>query len=236
MRSPKSSRPFIRTAWFGLLLLPFLVLVNCFSPDPEKAPPGYNSVILGFEFVSDQGELSEVLTRLTETDKQDIDMLNYVDFGFMVAYSLFLYLFLRKLANVTHATRLRWIKWLVPIILLSDFIENLQLLQLSGVENALDASTHTPILILQVFTWIKWLTLAATLALAGFSLWINKQPFKWVGLVLLLPLILGVGAFISNIRSLENTFATSIFGAFFIIFVYCIIYRIPHPAENSKIL
>jgi len=47
----------IKAGFAALLILPFLVLINHFSPPSEKTPIGYNSTIIAFEMASNEKEL-----------------------------------------------------------------------------------------------------------------------------------------------------------------------------------
>jgi|GEM_PF-6451583 len=87
-------RPLMKTGILGLLLIPFVIVMMRLGP--TTYPEGYTSAILAFEFVSDQVELSDVLTDIVADSEAhaDLDQTNYIDFGFMMLYGIFLFLFM----------------------------------------------------------------------------------------------------------------------------------------------
>jgi len=115
-------RPLFKTGIVGLLLLPLIIAINSFSPAKDKIPDGYSSSILAFEFASDKSELVEVLGPLSGEEIDDLDKLNYVDFGFMAMYGLFLFLFMSGLKYITKVELLEKAKWFAPIIVIADML------------------------------------------------------------------------------------------------------------------
>ena len=225
MKSMKLVRPLLKIGLFGLGLLPFMYLMNHFSPPPAKAPVEYGSVILAFEFASNEEELKEVLMPLSETERLNIDRVNYVDFGFMIFYGLFLYLFLSRSSLLSGSSLLAKSKWLVPVVVISDFFENWHLLKLSKYNIDLDLEVISYIKGLAFFTWTKWLLLAVVFAILGYEMIRTRMPYKLIGLPLLIPFLLGLYAFFTGNPRVEDLFATSVFGNFFLIFIYCFVYR-----------
>ena len=110
-------RPLLKTGVFGLLLLPFVILINSHSPDMCRVPKGYSSTIVAFEFASNITEVGEVMNLLekdgaelgcekTENSEErdyrrDVDMINYIDFGMMVIYGIFLFLFMANFGAIS---------------------------------------------------------------------------------------------------------------------------------------
>lgn len=216
-------RPLLKTGILALLLLPFLYLINDLSPSPEKIPEGYSSSILAFEFVSNQKELQETIGPLSAKERSDMDKLNYVDFGFMTLYGIFLFLFMARFGSVTSGQLFAKAKWLAPLIVLFDVLENIQLLKLTNVPTD-TTSVDATIMLLGVFTWFKWGLLSVVFAIIGYAM-TKMNRSKWLGYVLLLPAIIGIVAFVSSKRNLEDLFGTSVFLGFFLLFIYCLVYK-----------
>ena len=217
-------RPLAKTAILGLILLPFLFLMNEYSPPQEKIPEGYSSSILAFEFASDEAELNEVLGTLTMSEMKDLDRLNYVDFGFMIIYGLFLFTFLSVFSGLIDSALLSKVKFLIPIAVVFDALENLQLLKLTtafSLNSVHQADFHW----LSLFTWGKWLILAIALSCIGYQMIQMTLKSKISGYILLLPIALAVGALIYSNRLVEDYFGTSVFLGFFLLFIYSIFYR-----------
>ena len=156
----------------------------------EKAPEGYNSVILAFEFVSDEAELREVLSPLSLAEINGLDMLNKVDFAFMLLYGAFLLSIVIALKKLHNHHWLKYVAGMIMLIVLSDFLENLQLLNLTELFRSGDISVQGTIDQLALFTWLKWILLAVVIGSIGYSL-ITADRFKWVGYSLFIPIVLG---------------------------------------------
>ena len=73
-------KPYKKVGLFGLLLLPFTIILMMLGPSPEKIPDGYNSAIVAFEFASDEREVNELFDQLSEKEIEQIDLINYIDF------------------------------------------------------------------------------------------------------------------------------------------------------------
>jgi len=77
---------------------------------------------------------------------------------------------------------------------------------------------------LGIFTWLKWGLLALAFMLIGRTL-IRSVKSKWLGYVLMIPLALGVGAYISGEPWTEDMFGQSVFLSFTIILIYSFAYK-----------
>ncbi len=220
----RQTRPLFLTILLGVLLVPVVILINSFSPPVEKAPEGYNSVILAFEFVSDEAELREVLSPLSLAEINGLDMLNKVDFAFMLLYGAFLLSIVIALKKLHNHHWLKYVAGMIMLIVLSDFLENLQLLNLTELFRSGDISVQGTIDQLALFTWLKWILLAIVIGSIGYSL-ITADRFKWVGYSLFIPIVLGVSAISLRTPIIEDTFGTSIFLCFTILWVLSVFYK-----------
>ena len=207
-------------------------MINSFSPEPAKAPQEYNSVILAFEFVSDDQELAEVFSPLTTEDLYDLDRLNKVDFGFMLMYGLFLISVVFGLRKSLNQDWLKYLSIVIVLIVAADLLENLQLLHLTEAYRTGITNNQDVIDILAVSTWTKWVLLAITLACIGYAL-IIAHRYKWAGYALFLPLIFGTSAIALKTSMIEDTFGTSIFLCFFILWVLSLTYRDPSGSTTT---
>ncbi len=214
----------MKTGILGLLLVPFLLIINEFSPPAEKIPEGYSSTIVAFEFVSNEDELKEVLEPLNSEELKNLDRLNYVDFGFMILYGIFWFLFVSTIGQIEENQWLKKGRWLIPVAVLSDALENVQLLKLTDPIALQNGGITDLIFLLGLFTWIKWLLLAIVLSLLGYRFLLSSK-FNLTGYLLFVPLALGLVAFAGDSRNFEDLFTTSIFLVFFVLFIYCFIYR-----------
>lgn len=231
MKELIASRPYRRTILCGILMIPFVVLMNSYSPPKEKIPQGYGSSILAFEFASDKGEADEVFQPLTTGEVAGLDRINYIDFGFMIMYGLFLFTFMSQSGELFGSTLLHYGKWIAPVIVIADVIENIQLLDLSAAYSTSQPYSETALLLLAIFTWTKWLSLAVAFALIAYQLIDMKWPSRTLGYVLFFPLGLGIGAWFNGARWTEELFATSIFAAFLCVFIYAIFFQRAHKSS-----
>lgn len=232
MNSLLKGRTFLPIVLFSLLLLPFVMLINKFSPPVELAPIGYNSSILAFEFVRNTDELKEVLTPLSPEQLTSLDRVNYVDFGFMIAYSLILFLFARRLALEFSSVIIKIALFLPLFILLSDLAENLQLLHLSqlfveGSEEYYDIHIAQ----LKLYTWMKWGSLAIYFLLTGWHILRTRATHYWIGAMMLVPFVGLIASAFFQERKVWGAFAESIFFMFLLILIYSLLYKRKVNAE-----
>ncbi len=218
------SRPLVLTILIGVLLVPLVILLNSYSPPVDKAPEGYNSVIIAFEFASNDQELLEVLSPLSLKEVNGLDTLNKMDFVFMLLYGAFLLSIVIKFKGLHQHPWLKYAAGIIFLIVAADFLENLQLLKLTEAYKA-GASSYIDIINqLVVFTWLKWILLALVIGMIGTSL-ILANRYKWVGYALFIPIVLGVSAISIQTPMIEDTFGTSIFMCFMIIWLLSIFYK-----------
>lgn len=222
----------------GLYIFPLLIgvfLINYFSPDASLAPNPYSSSIIAFEFATSYDEILQVLDPLSQDEINNLDRVNHVDFGFMLCYCLFLFSFLFISKNI-DAKRL-FIPGcvLIIIIFLSDIIETITLLDISRLYQNKSAPELflTPLKVLQLSTWSKWIVLAICLGLFAYILINRKETISTVfGFLLTIPLFLSIAAFFGG-PQLKDIFATSIFGGFGCLLIYCLIYKSKRPSKHT---
>lgn len=229
-------KPYKKVGLIGLLLLPFTIILMMLGPSSDKVPDGYNSAIVAFEFASNEKEVDQLFEKLSKDEVEQLDLINYIDFPFMVTYGTLLFLFMGKLAEVTGQGFFDILKWLAPIIVVCDFIENLQLLQLTKAHlNELAYSDET-FLLLEIFTWSKWLLLAFVFAIIAVGIIQSKPKLgpKIISMLLLIPIFLGVAAFSTHRPAIEDIFTASVFLSFLVVIVYCFVYKV-NDGENVSI-
>ena len=199
---------------------------------PQESPKDFSSFIIAFEFVQTPDEVTN-LFKLLDPDPAKTDTLsaaekitglnigNYVDFAFMLVYSLFLFFYFKKAADYFG---LKWLRLALPLAALAficDFAENICLL------NITDAYVHQTemggsIAMLPYFVWTKWLSLAVLLALGSIAfLHGRKLITKLLAFVLILPVLLGIMALISQAGTMIDGFTVSIFIGLLILLLSC---------------
>jgi hypothetical protein len=200
----------------GFFIFPILALVFFMEFYlPSGAPEGYKSFIVAFEFARTPAEIQTLFSNLEPQEIKNIDKANYIDFGFMLAYSLFLGLMFKKAASVFKR---RWLLWgilLSVFIFLADFAENILLLNITKIYlSGSEIEILIPILKnLHLVTWLKWGGLAVAFVLFFFGMKKNTGLAKFTGAALLLPFPLAFWALPHNPVA-ETWFVFSVFGAF----------------------
>ena len=154
--------------------------------------------------VSDADELRAVLSPLTKTDIRNLDRLNIVDFAFMLAYGFFLWFFMTLFGREVKSESVLKIRWVTIIVVIADIAENFQLLHLSDFLYNTDKRANTSIFLLEIFTWTKWLLLAFLFGSIGYDMLKMQWSSKIIGLVLILPCLLGGIGIITKIPQVED--------------------------------
>jgi hypothetical protein len=214
-----SKYPFAPT---GLFIFPILTLVICMEIYlPSDAPEGYKSFIVAFEFAKTPVEIQNLFADLSPETIKNIDKANYIDFGFMLAYSLFLGLMFKKAAFVFKRRWLLWGVLLSALIFLADFTENILLLNITKIyRQQTELQILAPVLAnLHLVTWLKWGGLTVAFLLFFFGMKKDTGLSKFTGAALLLPFPLAFWALTHNPVA-ETWFVFAVFGAFAGMFVY----------------
>jgi hypothetical protein len=220
-------RPFFYIGLIGILLIIFgLGLPKFFPKEAGHMPEGFSTPIIYFEFIESPVEVNDFfginedgLGNMKFVNQMDKG--NRIDFAFAFVYAAFLFLFFQKLSSVSD---LKWFKIGMLLAVLSfifDYAENIQLLGITA--NLENGNYLTQLSLLKIFTWIKWFSLAISFAI--FSVWLFKFKgiYRLMAYVALLPLLLGLLAFIKRGLATE-LFSKSISIMFFVTICYCFLY------------
>lgn len=176
----------------------------------NNLPEGFFTPIVAFEFMQ---QASDVV-KFFKVEQPDVYLSamflgNYLDYIFMLTYSLLLALVSFYFYKKTAQNIFLFAVILCPIILIGDALENLQIhFILKDYPNAFNNISNNLIL-LQIFTWIKWIALAIVFFILGRH--ISKQVARYFKMtsIMMLSLILGIVAFFARGVLLE-VFALSI--------------------------
>ena len=176
-------------------------------------PEGFKVPILALEFASSEKEMSQMVESISNEVKTRIVMGTQIDMVFLVVYNLFLFFILRSLYQITQLAQYKWLALIPFVIMLADVLENFQLL------NALDNSAYS-LLVLQVATWVKWLSLAAAFTAIGRFLITTGRYFdKVLALSTYVTIPLGFWAMFAH-SGINEVFAM----LFYLLFPLTIIY------------
>jgi hypothetical protein len=224
MKNYFHTHPFAKIGLFAVPLLLFMILMEIFFPKFQHDE--YQSFIIAFEFTKTPAGLHSLFSGFTKETFRNVDIGNYIDFGFMLTYTLFLVLFFQKAAKTFNK------KWLLTgilfalIVLVADVVENVFLLKITSLYTpAMADSELIPLLKkLHLFTWIKWGGLALTFALFSIRSMGRKILKHIEGVVFIIPVLLIFWA-MSNDPMGVSRFTLSIALAFFLLLFYCFWYK-----------
>ncbi len=175
-----------------------------------------NSPMIEFEFVNNQQDVEAIFGGFNNYDENIISALlefNDYDIIFMIVYSVFLILlflsFYKNKANKVFVVAIV----LAVIAGVFDFMENTQLNQI--MFNTLIGENYIQnIDLLKIYTWIKWFALAGAFAISYFGFSPKSKYIKLAALVLFVPLILSVIAFVTKNIAIEQFFVLTIMLSF----------------------
>jgi hypothetical protein len=235
MRKYLKKHPFAKIGILAIPMLIFTVLMDIFFP--KTNPDGFQSFIIAFEFAKTPGQIHQLFNGFTGETFSDINTGNYIDFGFMVTYTLFLVLFFKKAAKTFNK---KWLLTGIPlsvIVLFADVMENVYLLQITQMYTpALADSDLIPVLNkLHIVTWVKWGGLAVIFALFSVRSMGRKIVSHIEGIVFIIPFLFGFWA-LSNDPIGISRFTLSIALAFFLLLFYCFWYKAKNIEKMKKSL
>ena len=223
--------PFAKIGFFAIPLVICMVAMNVFFP--KESPENYSSFIVAFEFVKTPENVTTLFSLLEPTEDAIEESLsidekiaglnigNYIDFFFMVIYSFFLFLFFKKAAP--HYD-LKWLKLGMPLAvlaLLSDMGENIFLIKIANAYPSIVEMSNN-LSVLPFFVWTKWIALAFACALGSIAFLLGKKLItKLLAFVLIIPIILGTMALLTQADLMIDGFAMSIFISIGILVLSC---------------
>lgn len=228
-------RPFLKIGILGLIVIAwggFLMLV--FPSQVAEMPPGFSTPIIAFEFIKSAEEASNLFRSTASIDgsqiKQAMDLGNRLDYVYMFLYSAFLFFFAYTVSTTYNIPIYRLGMLLAAVALLGDAMENLQLLGITSglpsgeIQAELDA--------LQLWTWIKWGSLALYFLLFSTYFKTGGCYSKLIAILGIIPVVLGLAAFFHR-SQLNELFAVSVMSMFLLIIIYCFVHKTPSTTEQS---
>lgn len=224
------THPFAKIGIIAIPLLLFMILMEIFFP--KTHPEEIQSFIIAFEFANTPEQIHQLFNGFTAETFRNIEIGNYIDFGFMVTYTLFLALFFYNAAKTFNK---KWLLTGIPlsiIVLFADVMENVYLLQITGIytPSVTDAALISVLNKLHLVTWIKWGGLAVIFALFSVRSMGRRIIAHVEGIVFIIPLLFSFWA-LSNDPMGISRFTLSIALAFFLLLLYCFW----HKSKNKKI-
>jgi len=229
-----TNRPFLISGILGLGAIAMTLIFSLIGPQPAAPlPNGFITPVLAFEFARTSEDVQAIFAHGSQPGtvvRAAMDRVNRLDFLYIALYGGCLLTF-----ALTCRRRTGQRVYLLPAIMAiaimaADVMENLQLLAITrqmGLVNIVDNLAA-----LRVFTWLKWGGLAIWFLLL--RPWFQNQSglAGFIGLAGLLPLLLGVVAFVRPGLPSE-LFALSVGLMFLLLTLYAWRYHLPLAAPLS---
>jgi hypothetical protein len=235
MKNYFKTHPFAKVGIFAIPMLLFMVLMEIFFP--KTHPEEFQSFIVAFEFANTPEQIHQLFSGFTADTFQNINIGNYIDFGFMVTYTLFLVLLFKNAATTFNK---KWLLAGIPfslMILLADVVENVYLLQITAIysPDLSDAELISVLQKLHIVTWIKWGGLAVIFALFSVKSMGRRILSHIEGVVFIIPLLFSFWAIFNDPIGISR-FTLSIALAFFLLLFYCFWHKAKKIEKMKKSL
>ncbi|MFC1850595.1 hypothetical protein ACFL27_10420 [candidate division CSSED10-310 bacterium] len=227
-------RPFGRVGIIGItVVLVSLILVLVF---PTKAPgimDGFITPIIAFEFIETRQEVFQLFgPRNSPVQSEMVSRMNlgnYLDFVYMLLYSLFLAALSLKCARQAGNKIFYAGVPLSVFVLGGDFLENLQLL---GITSKLQTGNfESELYYLHIFTWQKWGGIALIFVLLGPYFMSGNLYSKLIALGGFFTFILACLAFLQR-SVLNEIFGLAVVIMFLMLIIYCFTYKKDDAADR----
>lgn len=201
------------------VILVSLVLMFTNPQSQNNLPKGFSTPILALEFLQNQEEAINLFN--VENRNQYIDKFilgNKIDYLFMVLYSLFMMCIGYKISLITKNKTLYFSMFLALLAMITDFVENQYILKI--IHNYNEEIVTGYIQKLNLFTWIKWGSIAVFFFIISGYFFKGNTFSKVIGIVGILIFITAIGAFIH--RSILNEIMGGLIALnFLLLIIYC---------------
>jgi hypothetical protein len=181
----------------------------------------FNSPIVPFEFAETKTDIKALfyINDQLQTDKiMGVDDQNIVDFFYMLSYTGLLILVFSEIKKQEHRILNSIGIILSCLILLSDALENLMLLNIT--EALLDSTGYIKFLgLLSIFTHIKWFGLSMIFVVLCFNYFKLGNKGKLYCIFSILPIIMSFLSFFGKNKVYDIYYAYSVMFAFIILII-----------------
>jgi hypothetical protein len=234
-------RPFLLSGILGLGAVVMTLVLSAIGPRPAAPlPAGFITPVLAFEFAETEAGVMALFAPAGQPEgdavRAAMDRVNRLDFLYIALYGGCLVTFALTCARLT-GRRVYWAAAALAVaIMAADVLENLQLL---AITRDLGTADIGPALArLRLFTWLKWGGLALWFLLMRPAFASAGRLGAFIGLAAVLPLLLGVVAFLWPGLASE-LFALAIGLLFLLLTIFAWRYRAepvtPLPAQPAAL-
>jgi hypothetical protein len=210
---------------FGVLLLIVAVILLFVNTKPENnLPQGFHTPIIALEFIQSPEEVSHFF-EVKDVPKYEQDLLlgNQIDYLFMLLYSGLLFCIAVGIRKITHAGTMYLAMLFCVSMLVFDGLENVQLYSIIKNYKAADITQNLELL--NIFTWLKWSSIASTFLLISPFFFKGKIVHQIIGVLCIVCFGLCIAAFLHH-GILNEIFASSVVIVFLLLVVFVFTYKI----------
>ncbi len=222
------NRPFFKSGLIGIgVVVVSLVLMAINPAEAPKMPDGFSTPILAFEFARTEQEVVDLFGSDPAVRAELVrafDLGSWVDFGYMLLYAGFLFLFAVQVVKVNGRSLFYLAAAFAVIIFVGDLLENVQLL---GITAALGGEYGRQLTLLPIFTWIKWGGLAVYFLLLTPYFFTQTLFARIIGILAIVTFTIGGIAFL-NRSAFNEYYAKAVAGMFVLMIVYSFITKSNH--------
>ena len=220
----------------GVLLLVVAIALLIINPQPENnLPPGFFTPIIAFEFIQTKQEILNFF-KVPDVAAYEQKMLlgNWVDYGFMVLYSGLLLYIAIGIKKITNSKTMYLAMFFCVAMLVGDAVENYFIYKLVSTRNtdfsALDSFPYYSYFLqmLNIFTWIKWSSIASTFLLFSPFFFKGKLFHKIIGVFCVTCFGLCIAAFLHH-GILNEIFAVNVVLVFLLLVIFVFTYKLSEP-------
>ena len=221
----RTNSEFMKVGFIGIaVIIMSLILLAVFPAKAPELPEGFVTPIIAFEFIQTPEEVYLLFgsqrTEQREMMVHAMDLGNRLDFIYMILYSGFLFALCMNIFRQTHQKLFAAGMVLAAVVLLGDFLENLQLL---GITANLDTGDFLGELErLRLFTWQKWGGLCLIFAVLAPYFFKGRIFSKIIAACAVLTVAAGIIALFN--RSVVNEVFSLLVAVMFVLMItYCFV-------------
>lgn len=159
------SLPFKTARILGILLLICSIVLLIVNPKPaDNLPEHFFTPIIAFEFIQTPQEVVAFFDVPDSGSYMESMLLgNWIDYGFMVLYSSLLFCIALGIKKMTGAQTMFLAFACCIIMLVCDALENYQIYLI--ISNYKNQEISGNLALLNIFTWLKWSSIASAFLL-----------------------------------------------------------------------
>ena len=212
--------------FLGIVLLGLAVALLIINPKPEdNLYDGFQTPILAMEFAQRPEQIQQLFSVNNATNYEQQFLLgNWIDYGFMLSYSSFLFFICWGIYRITRSNALLLSLILCLVMLTGDALENLQIFNILLHYRSGDISAHLSWM--HLFTWIKWGSIAAAFILLSPYFFSGNLFQKTICFFQIVCFGLAIAAFIVP-GPISEMFAVTVSVNFLLLFIFAIVYKQP---------